>query len=91
MPAHLASAATTTPPLQFGTVDDVLAVYQHQQQLYGFASANVQTTLVHALLKAHSKAQPGQLLAYEAWGRLKNSGQQLDAQSLLAGACVCMC
>jgi hypothetical protein len=71
--------------LQFGTVDDVLAVYQHQQQLYGFASAGVQTTLIHALLKAHSKAQPGHLLAYEAWGRLKNSGKQLDAQSLLAG------
>jgi hypothetical protein len=71
--------------LQFGTVDDVLAVYQHQQQLYGFASAGVQTTLIHALLKAHSRAQPGHLLAYEAWGRLKNCGKQLDAQSLLAG------
>jgi hypothetical protein len=71
--------------LQFGTVDDVLAVYQHQQQLYGFASAGVQTTLIHALLKAHSRAQPGHLLAYEAWGRLNNSGKQLDAQSLLAG------
>lgn len=71
--------------LQFGTVDDVLAVYQHQQQLYGFASAGVQTTLIHALLKAHNRAQPGHLLAYEAWGRLNNSGKQLDAQSLLAG------
>jgi hypothetical protein len=53
--------------------------------MYGFASAGVQTTLIHALLKAHSKSQPGHLLAYEAWGRLKKSGKQLDAQALLAG------
>lgn len=72
--------------LQFGSVDDVLAVYQHQQQLYGFASMGVQTTLIHALLKAHGRGQPGTLLAYEAWGRLRRSGRQLDAQALLAGA-----
>ncbi|WIA11214.1 hypothetical protein OEZ85_011341 [Tetradesmus obliquus] len=71
---------------QFGSVDDVLAVYQHQQQLYGFASMGVQTTLIHALLKAHGRGQPGTLLAYEAWGRLRRSGRQLDAQALLAGA-----
>jgi hypothetical protein len=83
--------------LQHGTVDDVLAVYGHQQQLYGFASLGVQTTLIHALLKAHGRGQPGSLLAYEAWGRMKASGRQLDAQALLAGAaqrlgdaCSCM-
>jgi hypothetical protein len=65
-------------------------VYQHQQQLYGFASAAVQTTLIHALLKAHNKSQPGHLLAYEAWGRLRGSGKQLDAQCLLAGRCACV-
>jgi hypothetical protein len=74
---------------QFGSVDDVLAVYAHQQQLYGFASVAVQTTLVHALLKASSKAQRGHLLAYEAWARLKGSGRQLDAQALLAGGLAC--
>lgn len=79
---HPMSTHTT---LQFGTVEDVLAVYGHQQQSYGYASAGVQTTLIHALLKAHSKAQPGHLLAYEAWGRLRGSGKQLDAQALLAG------
>lgn len=77
--------APVSPAPQFGTVGDVLAVYEHQQQMYGFASAGVQTTLIHALLKAHSKSQPGHLLAYEAWGRLKKSGKQLDAQALLAG------
>jgi len=81
MPAN----ACCTAVLQFGTVTDVLAVYDQQQQAYGFASAGVQTTLIHALLKAHSKSQPGHLLAYEAWGRLKGSGKQLDAQALLAG------
>ncbi|WIA31294.1 hypothetical protein OEZ86_002196 [Tetradesmus obliquus] len=76
---------------QFGSVDDVLAVYQHQQQLYGFASMGVQTTLIHALLKAHGRGQPGTLLAYEAWGRLRRSGRQLDAQALLAGMHACVC
>jgi hypothetical protein len=71
--------------LQHGTVDDVLAVYGHQQQMYGFASLGVQTTLIHALLKAHGRGQPGNLLAYEAWARLRASGRQLDAQALLAG------
>lgn len=79
------STLPVSPASQFGTVGDVLAVYGHQQQMYGFASAGVQTTLIHALLKAHSKSQPGHLLAYEAWGRLKKSGKQLDAQALLAG------
>jgi hypothetical protein len=71
--------------LQFGSVDDVLAVYGHQQQLYGFASMGVQTTLIHALLKAHARGSPGNQAAYEAWRRLRGSGRQLDAQALLAG------
>lgn len=74
--------------LQHGTVNDVLAVYNHQQQYYGFASTAVQTSVIHALLKAHSKAAPGNLLAYEAWVQLKTSGRQLDAQALLAGMCI---
>lgn len=68
-------------------MNDVLTVYDHQQQYYGFASTAVQTTLIHALLKAHSKAMPGNLLAYEAWVQLKTSGRHLDAQALLAGGC----
>lgn len=71
--------------LQFGSVDDVLAVYAHQQQLYGFASTGVQTTLIHALLKAHGRGQPGNLLAYEAWRGMRAGGRLLDAQALLAG------
>jgi hypothetical protein len=71
--------------LQHGSVDDVLAVYGHQQQMYGFASLGVQTTLIHALLKAHGRGAPGNLLAYEAWASMRASGRQLDAQALLAG------
>eukprot|EP00879_Flechtneria_rotunda_P020750 GHRR01021840.1.p1 GENE.GHRR01021840.1~~GHRR01021840.1.p1 ORF type:complete len:399 (+),score=130.46 GHRR01021840.1:1234-2430(+) len=76
---------------QHGTVDNVLAVYNHQQQYYSFASTAVQTTLIHALLKAHARGKPGNLLAYEAWQRLKGSGRQLDAQALLAGVHACVC
>eukprot|EP00775_Hariotina_reticulata_P011218 gene11218-11367_t len=68
-----------------GTVDDVLIVFNYQQQWYGFASMGVQTTLIHALLKAQAKGRPGTQLAYEAWRRLKSSGMQLDAAALLAG------
>jgi hypothetical protein len=71
--------------LQVGGVDDVLAVFNYQQQWYGFASLGVQTTLIHALLKAHAKGSPGTQLAYEAWRRLKSSGMQLDGPALLAG------